>query len=126
MTKPPNERRVRQALYGRIPHDFPRPVSGPVPIQSGSGSVIVKWDGQNYLAGCTPPEMYQQWRYCEWLATRLAEKCIEWSLNGGLRQTRAEILDRYRCELAQTNLVTQVEARWVIRRAAQSLDWSEV
>jgi hypothetical protein len=118
-------RDVRQDLYGQIPDDFPRPVSCPVPIQPGSGSVV-EWDGQNYLAGCTPPEMYQQWRYCEWLATLFAEKCMDSSRNTSSRQTRAQILERHLSELARTNLVTAVEAKWVIRRAAKSLDWTDI
>ena len=106
-----------------IPDDFPRtPVPGAV-----SGAVpkalLVEYKGRYYALGCTPPEVFERWDGCEDLARQFADKAQ--ASKRGKRKDMSEeaILDQYMPRLEATGWVSEAEARWVIRRAAELLGW---
>lgn len=109
--------------YSKIPADFPRPeivgaVSGFQPKL-----LLTTYRGKFYTAGCTPPELYNRLDRCEHLAQQLAVKALESKHGKRAAMLETEILDQYLPRLIATKWTSEPEARFVIRRAAQILDW---
>jgi hypothetical protein len=109
--------------YSRVPPDFPHPevpgaVSGFQPKL-----LLTSYDGKFYATGCTPPELYARWDRCEDLACQLASKSMESKEGKRSHMSELEILDQYLPRLIATAWTSEPEARFIIRRAAQILDW---
>lgn len=112
-----------QPDYSKVPSDFPRPdipgaVSGFQPKL-----LLVSYEGKFYPPGCTPPELYRRWERCEDLAHQLATKSLESKKGKRSHMSEVEILDQYLPRLIATKWTSEPEARFIIRRAAQILDW---
>lgn len=113
----------RHPDYSKVPSDFPHPevygaVSGFQPKL-----LLVSHEGRFYAPGCTPPELYTRWDRCEDLAHQLAEKSLESKKGKRSHMSELEILDQYLPRLIATKWTSEAEARFIIRRAAQILDW---
>lgn len=111
------------ALFAKVPSDFPRPVHfGAVPGFQ-SKFLAVKFEGRYYEPGCTPPEIASRWDVCEDLANKLQAKALESKAGKRSHMTEPDILAQYLPRLIATGWTSQAEARWVIRRMAELLDW---
>ena len=111
------------ALLAGLPPDFPRPVHlGAVPGAQPK-LLMTKYQGRFYVPGCTPPELLERWNSCEDLAQQLSVKALESSAGKRSHMTEVEILDQYLPRLIATGWTSEPEARWVIRRTAELLNW---
>ncbi len=109
--------------YADIPEDFPQPeilgaVGGAQPKL-----LLVQYEGRLYAPGCTPPEVYAHWEHCEDLANQLAAKSLESKMGKRSHMAEVEILEQYLPRLIATRWTSEPEARFIIRRVAQILDW---
>jgi hypothetical protein len=109
--------------YSLVPADFPRPeipgaVSGFQPKL-----LLTQHAGKFYSAGCSPPELYSRWFRCEDLAKQLAAKSIESKHGKRSHMTELAILEQYLQRLIATGWTSEAEARFIIRRAAELLNW---
>ena len=109
--------------YSQIPVDFPRPeihgaVSGFQPKL-----LLTQHAGKFYAAGCIPPELYSRWDRCENLAQQLAAKSLESKSGKRSHMSEIEVLEQYLPRLIATGWTSKPEARFIIRRAAQLLNW---
>jgi hypothetical protein len=109
--------------YAKVPSDFPPPVAlGAVP--GGQPKLLVtSYQGKFYLPGCTPPELYNRWLTCEEIAQELSIKSREAKAGKCSHMSEMAILEQYLQRLVGTNWTSEAEARWVIRRVAQILEW---
>ena len=106
-----------------VPADFPRPevhgaVSGFQPKL-----LLTNYAGRFYAAGCTPPELYSRWDRCEDLAKQLAEKSLESKRGKRSHMSELEVLEQYLPRLIATGWTSEPEARFIIRRTAELLNW---
>jgi hypothetical protein len=109
--------------YSKVPADFPRPeVHGAV---SGFHPklLLMQYEGRFYAPGCTPPELYLRWDACEDLANKLAAKALDSKRGKRMHMSKLEILDQYLPRLIATKWTSEAEARYIIRRAGQILNW---
>lgn len=111
------------ALIAALPVDFPRPVN----LSAVSGAQVkfsmTRYRGRFYSPGCTPPELLERWNMCEDLAQQLSVKSIESKAGKRSHMSETEILEQYLPRLIATNWTSEAEARWVIRRTADLLNW---
>ncbi|USX27262.1 hypothetical protein NHH73_02875 [Oxalobacteraceae bacterium OTU3CINTB1] len=106
-----------------IPDNFPRPkYLGAVP-GAQKKYLAVEFDGRYYQPGCTPPELYERWRYCVGLVDQFATACIQTKAGKRRDMPEAGILDQYLVRLIEARWVSDDEAEWVIREAAKVLKW---
>ena len=107
----------------QIPDDFPWPQHmGAVP-GAAPKFLAVKYKGHYYSPGCTPPELYERWKYCVSLVEQFVPACIETKKGKRKDMPEAKILDQYLVRLIETRWVSGDEAMWVIRETAKLLDW---
>jgi hypothetical protein len=111
------------SLFSTLPTDFPRPIHcgavGGVQLKL----LVTEHRGRYYAPGSTPPELLERWRVCEIMARHLAEKALESESGKRSHMTRVQILDQYIPRLIAAKLTSGEEARWVMRRAAELLNW---
>jgi hypothetical protein len=112
-----------EAKYQQVPADFPRPgeagsVGGVQPKV-----LLTEYNGKYYVPGCTPPELWASWDFCEDLAKQLAAKSLESKAGKRAHMSEKEILAQYLPRLIATKWTSEPEARWVIRRVAKMLGW---
>jgi hypothetical protein len=112
-----------QPDYSKVPDDFPRPE--PAGAVSGyQPKLLLKQQGNKfYAAGYTPDELYSRWDRCEDLAEQLGAKATESKQGKRAHMTELEILEQYLPRLIATRWTSEAEARFIIRRAAQLLNW---
>ncbi|RJG02693.1 hypothetical protein [Noviherbaspirillum sedimenti] len=109
--------------FSRIPKDFPRPErSGAVPGAQVK-FLATKYKGKFYEAGCTPPEIYERWQVCEDLGHQFAESCIRTKNGKRKNMPEEDIVEQYLHRLEAADWVSPTEARWIIRRAAEIIEW---
>lgn len=109
---------------GMIPDDFPRtPVMGALPGAQPK-FLATLYNGRYYLNGCTPPEIFERWRICENVATQLSVKLLKSKQGKRSHMTEGEILEQYYTRLVETEWTSVNEARWIIRKAAQTIGWN--
>lgn len=114
---------IDEVEYANVPSDFPHPVSlGAVPGAQPK-LLVTSYKGKFYPSGCTPPELYERWRIYEKIAQELSIKSRESKLGKRSHMNEVAILEQYFPRLLQTHLTSELEARWIIRRAAQILEW---
>lgn len=112
-----------EARYAQVPADFPRPIHlGALP-GSQVKLLMVKYAGRYYSPGCTPPEIWERWDYCEDLAHQFCRKSLDNKLGKRAHMTEVEILDQYLERLLKTGWGSDAEMRWLIRRAAALARW---
>lgn len=109
--------------YSQVPADFPRSeicgaVSGFQPKL-----LLTQHAGKFYGAGCAPPELYRRWARCEDLAKQLAAKSLESKRGKRSHMSELEVLEQYLPRLIATRWTSEPEARFIIRRAAELLNW---
>ena len=121
--KPQGDNARRNGLSAAVPADFPRPIPGSAVAGAQPKLLLVEYEGQYYSPGCTPPELLQRWDVCEDLAKQFAAKSLESKAGKRAHMSEPEILDQYLSRLLTTKWVSDEEARWVIRRAAEILSW---
>jgi len=109
--------------FNRVPDDFPRPLHDGAVSGAQAKLLLTNYQGRFYSPGCTPPELYKRWDACEDLARQLAEKSLESKAGKRSHMSPVEILDQYLPRLIATGWRSEAEMRWVIRRAAEMLDW---
>lgn len=123
----PNDNELQAGLaepdYTKVPDKFPRPcipgaVSGVQPKL-----LLEEYGGQFYATGNTPPELYWRWARCEDIAEQLAAKALESKSGKRAHMSEAAILDQYLPRLIATRWTSEAEARFVIRRVAERLEW---
>jgi hypothetical protein len=107
----------------KAPGNFPRPLQlGAVPgVQAKF--LAVEYQGRFYSPGCTPPELYERWKYCMSLVGQFVPACTETKAGKRAHMSEAEILDQYLVRLIEAKWVSDDEARWVIRETAKLLNW---
>jgi len=111
------------ARYAKVPADFPRAVHlGALPGAQPK-LLMVKYRGRYYSLGCTPPELWERWDYCEDLAQQFCRKSLDNKAGKRAHMTETEILDQYLERLLKTGWGSDAEMRWVIRRAAMLAHW---
>jgi hypothetical protein len=109
--------------YAQVPTDFPRPNMASALSGFQAKLPMVEYRGKLYVAGCTPPELYQSWHYCEGMAAIFVGKCRR-NQHGKYAHLNEEgILDQYCVRLLRTRWATEEELKWVIRRTAALLKW---
>ena len=111
------------AELSAVPKDFPRSVR--LGAVSGARPKILasEYKGHFYPLGCTPPELYERWQICEDLAKQLSEKSLESKVGKRAHMSEADILDQYLPRLIAQKWTSEDEARWIIRRVAETLSW---
>ena len=109
--------------YSRVPGDFPLPYMLGAVSGFQAKLLLTSYEGKFYAPGCTPPELYARWDRCEDLAYQLASKSLESKEGKRSHMSELEILDQYLPRLIATGWTSEPEARFIIRRAAQILDW---
>jgi len=108
---------------GQVPTDFPRTaIPGAVPGMTPK-LLLVRFAGRCYLPGCSPPEIVQAYEVCMDLAQQLAVKAVESKAGKRSHMSEEAILDQYLPRLIATRWVSELEARWVLRRVAALLNW---
>ena len=112
-----------EAKFKQVPADFPRPSYLAALPGAQPKFLMTKYEERFYMPGCSPPELYEAWRVCEEIAAQLAEKSLESKAGKRAHMSESEILDQYLPRLIRTRRTTAPEARWVIRRVAQLLEW---
>lgn len=106
-----------------VPADFPRLTEqGAVPGAQPK-FVATCYEGKFYVAGSTPPELYARWERCEDLASQIRERSLASKVGKRSHMTEVEILDQYLPRLIEMRWTSVPEARWIIRRVSQMLDW---
>jgi len=111
--------------YEKVPSDFPHPVHfGAIPGAQPK-LLVTSYQGKFYSPGCTPPELYERWQICELIAQELSIKSNESKIGKRSHMSEPEILEQYFPRLIQTRWTSEAEARWVIRRVAQILNWPD-
>lgn len=109
--------------FSQVPVDFPcHEIRGTV---SGCQPklLLTQYEGKFYVAGCTPPELYRRWYRCEDLAKQLAAKSLESKRGKRSDMSELAILEQYLSRLISTGWTSDSEARFIIRRAAELLNW---
>lgn len=84
---------------------------------------MVKYNGRFYSPGCTPPEMFERWDYCESLAQQFCQKGRNNEAGKYGHLTQPEILDQYLMRLLETGWGSDEEMKWVICRTAELAAW---
>jgi len=115
-----------EVVYSQVPVDFPKPqyfgaVGGAQPK-----FIMTEYRGRFFVPGCSPPELYYRWCLCEELAEQLAEKSVESEKGKRSHMSREEILEQYLPRLIKTRWTTVPEARWILRRVAELLQWPTI
>lgn len=109
--------------YAQVPATFPRPVHlGALPGAQPK-LLMVKYNGRYYLPGCTPPEIWERWDYCEDLAQQFCRKSLDDKAGKRAHMSESAILEQYLERLQKTGWGSDAEMRWVIRRAAELAYW---
>jgi hypothetical protein len=112
-----------EADYAKVPSDFPHPVAlGAVPGAQPK-LLVTSYQGKFYAPGCSPPELYDRWLSCEDIAQELSIKSRESKAGKRSHMSEVAILEQYLPRLIRTGWTSEAEARWVIRRVAQLLEW---
>jgi len=121
--KPQGDDARRKALPAVVPSDFPHPAHAGAVAGAQPKLLLVEYEGQYYSPGCTPPDLLQRWEVCEDLARQFAAKSLEAKAGKRAHMSELEILEQYLSRLLTTKWVSNEEASWVIRRAAEILSW---
>jgi hypothetical protein len=111
------------ALFAKVPADFPRPVHIGAVSGVQSKLLLVEYEGKLYESGSTPPEIASRWDVCEDLAFQLQGKALESKSGKRSHMTESDILEQYLPRLIATGWTSEAEARWIIRRMAEMLGW---
>lgn len=115
--------RVAEGDPFAVPLDFPRPaIRGAVPGTQPK-LLVTRYEGKFYETGCTPPEIYARWEYCESIAQHLVKKSIECKAGKRSHMDEPAILAQYYERLVKTGWVSDAEAVWTMRRCASVLQW---
>ena len=85
--------------------------------------LLTQHAGKFYAAGCSLPELYSRWGRCEDLAKRSRAKSLESKHGKRSYMTELAILEQYFPRLIATAWTSEAEARFIIRRAAELLNW---
>jgi hypothetical protein len=109
--------------YAQIPADFPRPVQLGAVSGAQPKLLTAEYNGRFYSPGCTPPEIVVRWDMCEDLARQMSAKSLESKAGKRSHMSELEILEQYLPRLIATRWTSEPEARWIIRRVAEMLDW---
>jgi len=109
--------------FDAVPSDFPRPAYlGAVPGAQPKYLMAV-YKGRFYEPGSTPPELYERWKLCADLASQLARSSVESKAGKRMHMLEVDILDQYLPRLVAQKWTSDAEARWIIRRVAEMLNW---
>jgi len=109
-----------------VPNDFPNggtsgAVAGVIPKV-----LLVEYLGRYYEPGTSPPERFERWEVCEDLAQQFRAKCLETKAGARAHMSECDILHQYLERLLKkTSWGSSDEMRWVIRRAAELLQWPD-
>ena len=112
-----------ELMFQKVPSDFPRYTSAATVPGNQPKFVATNYQGRFYLAGCTPPEIYERWQICEEIAQQLAVKSRESKAGKRSHMSESAILEQYSFRLIQTDLISEAEAMWVITRVARIVEW---
>ncbi|MDB5823676.1 MAG: hypothetical protein JWR21_2380 [Herminiimonas sp.] len=118
-----NDKTDFNALFAKVPTDFPRPVHAGAVSGFQNKLLLVEYEGKLYESGSTPPEIASRWDVCEDLAIKLQRSALESSTGKRAHMSKADILEQYRPRLIATGWTSEAEARWIIRRMAELLGW---
>lgn len=106
-----------------VPADFPRPKHlGAVPGAQAK-ILVTQYQGRFYSPGCTPPELYANWKHCMSLVEQFVSACIETKAGKRREMLEVDILDQYLTRLIDTGWCRSEECRWVICETAKLLGW---
>jgi hypothetical protein len=109
--------------YSLVPADFPRPETPGAVSGFQPKLLLTQYAGKFYAAGCTPSALYSRWDRCEDLAKQLAAKSLESKHGKRFHMSELAILEQYLPRLITTGWTSEAEARFIIRRAAELLNW---
>lgn len=120
MTEEPE---AEDARYAEVPADFPHPVHlGALPGAQPK-LLMTEYRGRFYSPGCTPPEIWERWDYCEDLARQFCRKSLDNKKGKRAHMSETAILEQYLERLLNVGWGSDAEMRWVIRRAAVLAGW---
>lgn len=106
-----------------VPADFPRPRHlGAVP-GAQEKILVTRYQGRFYSPGCTPPELYANWKHCVSLVEQFVPACIETKAGKRAHMSEEAILAQYLTRLIETKWCSEEESRWVICETAKLLRW---
>lgn len=109
--------------YSLVPENFPRPrVIGAVPGAQPK-FFSVQYQGRYNLPACTPQDLFVRWDICEDLAQRFASQSIKSKAGKRTHMTESAILIQYLVRLLKTGWCSEEECVWVMRQAAQIIEW---
>jgi len=106
-----------------VPDDFPQQrMTGALPGAQPK-FLATLYKGRYYMAGCTPPEIYDRWCICEDLVAQLSAKSLESKVGKRSHMTEKEILQQYYIRLTATQWTSIEEARWIMQKVAERIGW---
>lgn len=118
-----HDKKILKIDYGDIPSDFPK--SAPLKLfPKGPHAVhISMYEGKCYLAGGSPPEVWQSWQICQELVEHFKQTCLEEkSLRSNLLP-EAEIIEFFFTATLAAGWGTDAEVAWIFRTVAMQLGW---
>ena len=106
-----------------VPNDFPRErITGALPGAQPK-FLATLYKGRYYMAGCTPPEIYDRWCVCEDLVAQLSTRSVKSKEGKRSHMTESEILHQYYTRLLATKWTSIQETQWIIQKVADRIGW---
>lgn len=113
-----------ESICGQIPPDFPRQAYLGVVPRGLADELMTEYEGHLYSPGCSPLERFEHWKFCEELAKQLVEELLEFKAGFYAYMSETQALNYYLPRLVATRWTSEVEARWIVRRTAELLNWN--
>lgn len=118
-----NMNEIPESELNKVPDDFPRPMHMGAVGGAQPKLLAVSYKGKFYEPGATPPDLYKRWSICANIVEQLAAKSLQSKLGKRSHMSEAEILEQYFNRLLATKWTSEVEARWIMRKVALTLNW---
>jgi hypothetical protein len=106
-----------------VPDDFPRLKSTGAIGGAQPKLLLTEYQGKYYAPGNSPPELYNQWIYCEDIVEKMCTLSLNSKAGKRSHMGEADILSQYLDRMLQAKWASEQELHWVIRRVASILQW---
>lgn len=114
---------IDEKEYGKVPPDFPFPVSPGAISGVQPEHIISEYNGKCYSLGCTPTEIYERWNECVEIAQMLAFAANRSKIDKMTLKSETEILLEYSELLSKMSWLSRDEVKWIVRKVGQLLSW---
>lgn len=123
LVTPPHRTPSCEEELGKLPADVPRPPHLGAVLGAQPKLLLTKFESRFYLPDCTPPDLQERWDTYGDLAQQLMVKSGKSKVGKRADMTEVEILDQYLLSLITMTWTSETEAKWVIRRVGELLNW---